>query len=718
MDENLSLLAEKLGIDRCFSDAGLSKKNYEVSDDVVKFFCTQYGFSVKTPEDIETSLQRAEDYPWKRTLDNIIILRQGNLQFTAVLDQARLNEAIEIRIFPRYVAESGIKTESVPFVMNVLEEKNLSAGRKRVKVSFTLQKDIAYGYYDLVLECGDEKHLSVLAVAPAKCYTTPDVDSAKLWGFSLQLYSLKSRRNWGVGDFTDLADFISLCAKNGADVIGLNPLNVLAHDFPEDASPYSSVSRLFLNPIYIDVENVPGFDIICDRFLQQEIEAAKVGELIDYTKVYELKIKVLEKLFNRMQKYGQYYDALQKFKQEKGHDLDMLATYQALCHVQLKSASGGWHTWEKNLQNPQSLKVAEFKKNHQDLIEFFKYLQFEADRQLKNVYKKIQESGLKIGLYRDLPVGVGKDSAELWADNSVFMKGSGAGAPPDAFFPQGQKWCLGAFNPYELKNRAYEPYLKILRANMAYAGALRIDQLIGLLRFFMIPDEQNEGTYIYYNFEDMLNLLALESHLHKCVIVGESIGNVPEGFLDKIEDRNIYAISVLWSERWNGDGDFKRPEDYPANAFVSVGTHDMSPLKMWWYGYDIELKCSLKIITEEERQGAYKMRESDRYKLLSALDLSQSWPMDRPRRGNYLYGEGYPEGIEEAAHKFLAKASSKVVMLQPEDIFGVDVQQNLPGTDRHQYSNWQHRLPVDLEDFENSDAFRRNVNAVKSERKL
>ena len=341
MDENLSLLAEKLGIDRCFSDAGLSKKNYEVSDDVVKFFCTQYGFSVKTPEDIETSLQRAEDYPWKRTLDNIIILRQGNLQFTAVLDQARLNEAIEIRIFPRYVAESGIKTESVPFVMNVLEEKNLSAGRKRVKVSFTLQKDIAYGYYDLVLECGDEKHLSVLAVAPAKCYTTPDVDSAKLWGFSLQLYSLKSRRNWGVGDFTDLADFISLCAKNGADVIGLNPLNVLAHDFPEDASPYSSVSRLFLNPIYIDVENVPGFDIICDRFLQQEIEAAKAGELIDYTKVYELKIKVLEKLFNRMQKYGQYYDALQKFKQEKGHDLDMLATYQALCHVQLKSASGG-----------------------------------------------------------------------------------------------------------------------------------------------------------------------------------------------------------------------------------------------------------------------------------------------------------------------------------------------------------------------------------------
>ena len=285
----------------------------------------------------------------------------------------------------------------------------------------------------------------------------------------------------------------------------------------------------------------------------------------------------------------------------------------------------------------------------------------------------------------------------------MFMEKSGAGAPPDAFFTLGQKWCLGAFNPYELKNRAYEPYLKILRANMAYAGALRIDHVMGLMRLFMIPDDKQNGTYIYYNFDDMLGLLALESHLHKCAVVGESIGNVPDGFLDKLRAHNIYSISVLWSERWNGGyGDFKMSSDYPANVFVSVGTHDMQPLKMWWFGYDIELKRKLNMIDDNERIASYKLREGDRYKLLAALDFNQVWPQDKLRKADYLYGEGYPEGIEEAVHKLLAKTPCKVVMLQLEDVFEVAELQNLPGTDR--------------EDMESSEAYWRNINAVKSAR--
>lgn len=309
---------------------------------------------------------------------------------------------------------------------------------------------------------------------------------------------------------------------------------------------------------------------------------------------------------------------------------------------------------------------------------------------------------------------VGKDSAELWTDKYVFIDDAGAGAPPDAFFPFGQKWCLGAFNPFELKKRAYEPFLKILRANMAYAGALRIDHVMGLMRLFMIPDNKNGGTYIHYNFEDMLDLLALESHLHKCTIVGESIGNVPEGFLDKLKAKGIYSISVVWAERWNdGNGDFKMPEAYPENAFVSVGTHDMPPLKMWWFGYDIELSRSLNLITDDEKYQQYKVREADRYKLLSALDFNKTWPSDNLRKGNYVYGEGYPEGIEEALHTLLSKTSSKVVLLQPEDIFGVDKRQNFPGTDVDKYPNWRRRLPINVEDMESGEAYKRNIAAVK-----
>lgn len=714
MEEKLCLLADKLGIARQFSDGGISKKSYEVSEDVIKFFCAQYGYNVKTQEDIAASLQRAELLSWKKTLENIIILRCNDLKFSAILDRKQLDKPINIQIFPRDVADINAKAQDVAFVMNVSDESRTTGSRERVKVWFNLQDKPVYGYYDMVLECGEEKYLTILAIAPEKCYTTPEIESAKLWGCSLQLYSLRSDRNWGVGDFTDLADFATLCAQNGADVIGLNPLNVLFHDCPENASPYSSISRLFLNPIYIDVEKVPGFQAVKNDLLFQEIDDARQGDLIDYTKVYNLKIKVLHQLFAKMKNDKDYFRKFTIFEQEKGYDLEMLATYQAIYHQQFKTATGGWQAWDKTLQNPQSLGVAEFKKQNCELIDFFKFLQFEADRQLKFVYEKIQELGLKVGLYRDLPVGVCKDSAELWMDRYVFIDKAGAGAPPDAFFPQGQKWCLGAFNPYELKNRAYEPYLKILRANMAYAGALRIDHVMGMMRLFVIPDNKDEGTYIYYNFDDMLNLLTLESYLHKCVIVGESIGNVPEGFLDKIQERQIYSISVLWSERWNsGCGDFKMPQDYPKDAFISIGTHDMPPLKMWWFGYDIELKHSLNMLNDEERLSAYKTRERDRYLLLSALDIGHFWPEDRLRRGNYLYGEGYPEGIEEAVHNLAVQAPSKVVMVQLEDIFGVAEQQNLPGTDIDKYPNWRRRLPVKLEDIKYREEFIRNVVALK-----
>lgn len=713
MEQNLAQLADKLGIARHFSDAGMCRREYEVSEKLVRFFCTQFGYKADTAEQAAASLQKFEEKIWKKTLDNVLVLRSSDLKFPVYLkDGSEKDCSIWV------VNKDTQKKQQVSFsISDTGEQKNFFRSLWR-KFEIKINDKLDYGYYDLQLQCHGEIFRSVLACVPERCYTSEAVESGKCWGYSLQLYALKSKRNWGVGDFTDLKTFVRMCADAGADIIGLNPLNVLFHDFPENASPYSSISRLFLNPVYIDPEQVPDFDAAQFPEIKAKITDAKEGDLIDYNKVYNLKIAVLRELFEKIDRKSPYNQLFEDFKNKKGWDLEMLATYQALYHEQCQTVWGGCAAWEKNLQNPHSKQVAEFKKSHEQEIEFFKYLQFEADRQLQSVYADVQKYGLKIGLYRDLPVGVCKDSAEFWADRYVFMTKSGAGAPPDAFFPCGQKWCLGAFNPFELKNRAYEPFLKILRANMACAGALRIDHVMGLMRLFLIPDDGEEGTYIRYNLDDMLGLLALESWRHKCVIVGESIGNVPDGFLDKLKAHQIYSISVLWSERWNGGyGDFKMPCAYQPDAFVSVGTHDMPPLKMWWFGYEIELMHQLKMLQDDERIASYKRREADRKMLLAAMDFNGVWPCDKCRKGDYLYGEGYPEGLEEATHKLLAQSCSKVALIQLEDVFQSDKLQNLPGTDRDKYPNWHHRLPIDLEDMEQSEAYHRHVKIFNTERK-
>ena len=509
------------------------------------------------------------------------------------------------------------------------------------------------------------EYKTVLAVAPTQCYALDKKGKEKLFGFAVQLYSLKSRRNWGVGDFTDLENMVDLMADSGGDIIGLNPLNVLQHDFPETASPYASSSRLFLNPIYIDVEKVPFYEE-GDKD-GQAIWFAKEKENIDYTAVYNAKIRALRNIYARVKAndcsdYAKEFDA---FKAADTGELHRLAVFQAISEERVKLKGKASKQWEESLSSALSNGVEKFAAEHLYEVDFFKFLQFEADRQLRLVEKKIKERNLVIGLYRDLPVGVSKDSAEFWGDKYLYMQGSGAGAPPDNYFPTGQKWQLGAFNPFELKERCYKPFIRILRANMRYAGAVRIDHVMGLSRLYVIPDRGEEGTYICYNEKDMLNILALESHLNKCVVVGECIGNVAGGFKEMLTSRNIYSLGVLWVERKDENGTLKAPHEYEAKYFASVGTHDMPPLKAWWYGTEIGIMKDLGLFTEEEARGGYGWREHERRLLLSALDNERVWPEDRYRHSDYLYGDGYPEGIEEAVHSYMAKTNSEVFMLQP-----------------------------------------------------
>lgn len=715
MDEKLQLLADKLGIATTYSDAGLKARCYVAEEETIRFFAGVLGYKANNDKEVQHSLRQLQHRRWQKALENVYVVNIHKVFFDAVVPLKDSNGDYGLVLSSRQTKEKF----DVSFMVETTAEVHNIAQTLYVKQLVEITTPLEIGYYDAEFTVNGRKYQTVLAIAPDRCYLPDVLEKEKMWGYSIQLYSLKSRRNWGIGDFTDLANFVDFCGSTGADIIGLNPVNVLGHSFPEEASPYSSSSRLFLNPIYIDVEKVPEFEPQDIADVKEKIAALNASETILYGEVYPLKIKTLEKLYPRMLKDEKRRAAFTQFCREKGRDLENLATFQALYEDKWQHCWGGWRSWEKEYQSPDSAEIAQYRQQNEQRLGFFKFLQFEADRQLQLVSRRVAEKGLKIGIYRDLAVGVGRDSAEVWSDENVYLKHSGAGAPPDAFFPAGQKWNLGAFNPQELKERAYEPFIKIIRSAAEGAGALRLDHVMSLTRLYIIPEAAGKpGTYIMYPFEDMLNIVAIESHLNKCMIVGESIGNVPDGFIEKLQEKNIFSMSVLWSERWDaGWGDFKAPAQYPENAVTSVGTHDMAPLKMWWFGYDIALSRQLGIIPSDgEMQENYHKREADRWKLLKVLDENRVWPEDNPRHGDYLFGEAYPEGIEEAVHRLMAKTNAKIFLVQPEDVFQVDKLQNLPGTDRDKHPNWRRKLPVNIEDMENTLAVYRNVAAVKKER--
>ncbi len=707
MNQNLQNLADKLGIVTRFSDAGLKRNNYDVDAKTIKFFVKALGYSADNDKQIENSLLEIENERWRHPLEPIYVRNINNLIIDIVsADLSNIN--IEAKDC------NGNKINIDYQYMQNPEQKGLLY-KEDIKITTNLN----IGYYDLTITVGGKKYNTVLAVAPNRCYDLAD-KNAKLWGYAIQLYSLKSKRNWGVGDFTDLKNFVKLCAQSGADIIGVNPLNTLCHDYPENASPYSSISRQFLNPIYIDIENVPEFDAKDKNDIEYLLNELRTSELIEYGKVYPLKAKILERCFQRFSKNKdkKRHQEFKDFCQCQGEGLERLAIFQAIYEEQTQKVWGGCKAWPKEYKKPTSAGIKKFVSEHKESVEFFKFMQFEAARQFAEVDKEIKKQGLKIGLYRDLAVGVGRDSAEYWSNPELFMQDAGTGAPPDAFFPAGQKWGLGTFLPNILKELKYIPFIRILRANMQNAGALRMDHVMSLMRLYVIPDASDNGTYIHYNFSDMLNIVALESCLNKCIVVGESIGNVPEGFIEAIQTKNIHSLSILWAERWEaGWGDFRQPDQYPTDAFASVATHDIAPLKMWWFGYDIELSHSLGLISnDDEKISAYHKREDDRRRLLHALDRAGVWPEDKPRSGDFIYGEKYPEGIEEATERFMAKSSSPVFLAQLEDILHVEQMQNLPGTDRDKHPNWRRKLPVDLEDLSSDIAYIRCVSAIKRER--
>jgi 4-alpha-glucanotransferase/(1->4)-alpha-D-glucan 1-alpha-D-glucosylmutase len=606
----------------------------------------------------------------------------------------------------RIVEEDGGSREEPfdPLALPVIEEFAGDTAPVRA-FRLPLPADLPAGYHRLeILEGGAPCACAELIVVPATCYLPPAFASgARFWGCSVQLYGVRSRRNAGIGDFTDLRRCAEAWAERGAAFVGTNPLHALSLADPEHASPYSPTSRLFLNPLYIDIAAVEDFAELAaqDSEIVARWEALgaalREGDSVDYTGVAAAKRAMFEKL------HGHFLArhvcvptrrarAFRHFREARGDALRCHAIHEAL----REHLGKPWPQWPEEYRDPASPAVQRFAAENDERVSLHAYLQWQADLQLAEAHARAKESAMAIGLYADLAVSIALDGSEAWSYRELYALGASVGAPPDAFSPRGQDWGLPPLSPRALRDSAYAPFIATLRANMARAGALRIDHVMGLTRLFWVPHgmEASQGAYVRYPLEDLLGILALESRRHRCVVIGEDLGTVPEDFFRKLQAADVLSYRLLLFER---DGDaFKPPASYPRRALVAWSTHDLPTLAGWWAGSDIEARVQAGRIDEAHARDERSARERERAALADALGreklLAPEWTVE--------------DDLATAVQAYLAATPAAILAVQIEDVLGVREQANLPGTTT-EHPNWRRKLPLALEDWARDRRFKR-----------
>jgi 4-alpha-glucanotransferase len=482
----------------------------------------------------------------------------------------------------------------------------------------------------------------------------------------------------------------------GADVVGLNPLHAMFPDRSEEASPYSPSDRTLLNVLYIDVEAVPEFAaseearrLVSSETFQAALEYCRKSDLVEYAEVARLKMAALSLLFATFNsaKDEKRLNELNAFHRERSALLDRVCVFQALQMHFASQKIQHLNDWLEEYRTYDSSGVKTFADEHPDQVKFQIWLQWIADTQLSAAASATKE--MVVGIYRDLAVGVHSSGAEGWAPPGLMAGGVRVGAPPDIWNPAGQNWGLPATIPQRLTQSAYKPFIELLRANMRYAGAIRIDHAMALQRLYWIPQTATaaEGAYVRYPIEDLVRILALESHRHRCLVVGEDLGTVPEGFRERMAEANILSYRVLLFEK---DGKaFLAPEHYPALSVSVASSHDLPTLQGWWHERDLDTKARLQLFpTKALAEEARQQRRLDRQSLSARISV------DFPQSGSTFSDTNFCKIF----HAFLAKTTSLITLVQLDDIAEELDQANVPATTL-ETPNWRRRQSIALEEL-------------------
>lgn len=573
------------------------------------------------------------------------------------------------------------------------------------------------GYHRLLLTGGERQPVAdtTLVVCPPRCFEPEALSQGeRWWGPTVQLYALRSDRNWGMGDFTDLLLVIDMAARQGAAFVGLNPLHALFPHDPERASPYSPSSRSMLNTLYIDVEAVAEFEacpaateLVHSPAFQRRLQALRDAAHIDYAGVSAAKHEVLRLLYAHFRRHhlGQHTARdvrFQAFRQTRGRQLRQQALFEALqghFHAQDRSI-WGWTCWPEPYRRFDSPEVTAFAAIHQEDVEYAEYLQWLAEQQLDAAQAHARLRGMPMGLYFDVAVGVNEGGAETWTRPDLYALGLHVGAPREEFNPSGQDWGLPPMIPERLREGVYEPFIDMLRANMRHAGALRLDHAMSLARLFWVPPDEGAaaGTYMRYPLDDLSGILALESVRHRCMVVGEDLGTVPSGFREYMGERGVLSYCPLYFERAD-DGGFKAPSQWKPQALAVVGTHDLPTLRAWWRGDDIETRARLGLFaTDDQRRQQVIGRANERVQLLLLLEAEGLWPQGSSVNPGAL--DDADPRFTEAVYTLIGRSRAMLAGVQFEDVVQQLEQVNVPSTTEDQHPNWRVKLASSLEDLQ------------------
>jgi 4-alpha-glucanotransferase len=561
------------------------------------------------------------------------------------------------------------------------------------------------GYHDLTieLEAGGERRSATqrLIVVPAQC-TPPEarLQGKRAFGITANLYTVRSARNWGAGDLSDLSTLAEWTAQAGGDFVGVNPLHALRNS-GYDVSPYSPITRLFRNPLYIAVENVPelAYDAwarerIASPEFQAELAELRKASMLDYGRVTALRAPILDSLYRTFASHERDAGtargrAYAKFVAREDPQLTQFATFMAIAEREGPDA----RQWPEPLRDANGAAVATLRTELADRVDFHRWLQFEMDRQMGCVASDATRAGLTLGVYQDLAVGSAPSGSDVWANPGLFVPDATVGAPPDMYSDEGQNWGLPAINPHVLRETGYDYWVRLLRAGFRHSGALRLDHALGLFRMFWVPvgAPAREGTFVKSYANDLFGILALESVRHGALVVGEDLGTVPPEVPKVLQRWGVLGSKVVVFEREFHTGRFRAAPEYPRLALATVNTHDLPPLVGWLEQRDIILRSEVGDLTDPEQQrGMREGRTSDRWALIEML--IEAGLLEETARENVR-----SEPLIAALHAFVRQTPSALVGLALDDLAREAEPVNIPGIWQDKYPSWSRRMRETLE---------------------